>query len=114
MYVTNGNWSPKLDARYAADGFELAPTDFDSRWERYEIGMKVSGPIVRDKAWIVTAYQMTRTLIANAGVELPRDFDAHYLLTKLTFQPSGTIESLRSYSLTPPPSTTSILATGSF
>jgi hypothetical protein len=89
IYITNGNWSPKLDGRYAADGMELAPTDFDSRWERYEVGMKVSGPIVRDKAWIVTAYQMTRTLIANAGVELPRDFDAHYLITKLTFQPTS-------------------------
>jgi hypothetical protein len=89
LYHTNGSWSPKLDARYAADGTELTPTDFDSRMERYEFGVKVSGPIIRDKAWFVGTYQMTRTLIANSGVEEPRDFDAHYIFSKLTWQPSS-------------------------
>jgi len=88
MYHTNGNWSPRLDSRWAADGTELAPSEFDSRYESYEASLKVSGPIIRDKAWFIVAYSKVRSLIANTGVELPRDFDGHYLLTKLTTQPS--------------------------
>ncbi len=88
VYVTNGNWSPRLDARYASDGYELAPTDFDSRFELYRVGMMVSGPVVRDKAWFLASYSMARSLIANVGIDLPRDFDGHYMLAKLTTQPS--------------------------
>ncbi len=87
-YHQNGDWSPKLDAVYAADGSELAPTDFDSTYRTYRIVAKVSGPIIRDKAWFIASYQQSRTLIANVGIDLPRDFDGHYLLGKLTFQPS--------------------------
>lgn len=88
VYYTNGNWSPKLDARLAADGLELAPTDFDSRYETWQGTMQISGPIIRDKAWFITSYQHSRSLIASTGVELPRDFDGHYVLGKATVQPS--------------------------
>ncbi len=89
IYVTNGTWSPRLDARLAADGYELAPTDFDSKREYYQLGILVSGPVIRDKAWFLASYQMSRTLIANVGIDLPRDFDGHYVLGKLTAQPSA-------------------------
>jgi hypothetical protein len=89
IYHQNGSWSPKQDWRWAADGQQLAPTDFGSRFETWQVGAKISGPIVRDKAWFIASYQMTRSLIANAGVQLPRDFDGHYVLAKLTFQPTS-------------------------
>jgi len=87
-YYTNGDWAPKLDARYAADGTQLAPTDFDSRFELFQAGIKISGPIVRDRAWFIATYQHDRSLIANVGIDLPRDYDGHYIFAKLTFQPT--------------------------
>ena len=89
VYVTNGSWSPRLDTRYASDGLELAPTDFDSRYEIYLISLQISGPIIRDKAWFIASYQHSRTLIANVGIDLPRDFDGHFVFGKVTFQPSS-------------------------
>ncbi len=88
LYITNGNWSPRLEARYAADGTFLAPTDFESTFQTYQFGMKVSGPIIRDKAWFVASYQTERSLISSAGVATPRDYEGHYVLAKLTMQPS--------------------------
>lgn len=89
IYHQNGSWSPKQDWRWGADGRQLAPTDFGARFETWQVSTRVSGPIVRDKAWFIASYQMTRSLIANAGVQLPRDFDGHYVLSKLTFQPTS-------------------------
>jgi len=89
FYHKNGSWSPKQDWRFASDGTTLAPSDFGSRFETYIVGSRISGPIVKDKAWFIASYQMTRSLIANAGVPVPRDFDGHYVFGKLTFQPSA-------------------------
>ncbi len=88
-WVQTGDWSPRIDARYAADGTEIAPTGFDSQYDTVQVTAKVSGPIVRDRAWFILSYQYDRTLIANVGVPLPRDFDGHYVLGKLTFQPNA-------------------------
>ena len=44
---------------------------------------------MRDKAWFLASYQMSRTLIANVGIDLPRDFDGHYVLSKITMQPTS-------------------------
>jgi len=89
LYYTNGNWAPKLDARYAADGFPLAPTDFDTQYEVLRAGSTISGPIVRDKIWYIASYQYSRSLISSVGVDIPRDFDGHYVFTKLTAQPTA-------------------------
>ena len=89
VWVENANWSPKMDARYAADGVEIAPTGFDSQQEWYQITAKISGPIIRDKAWFILSYEWDRSLNANVGIDLPRDYDAHYLLGKITFQPNA-------------------------
>lgn len=88
-YYTNGNWSPKLDARYAADGAQLAPTDFDSQFETYQIYALISGPIIRDKMWFITSYAHERSLIALVGIDLPRDYEGHYVYSKLTWQPTA-------------------------
>lgn len=88
-YYTNGDWSPKLDARYSADGYQLAPTDFDSTFQTYQIYAKISGPIIRDKLWFVTSYAHERSLIALVGIDLPRDYEGHYVYSKLTWQPSS-------------------------
>ena len=42
-YYTNGNWSPKLDARLAADGAQLGPTDFDPADLRQDLRPDHSG-----------------------------------------------------------------------
>jgi hypothetical protein len=89
VFYQNGNWRPKKDERFTADGYLLAPTDFDSEFQTIRIASMVSGPVVRDKAWFVISYQATRSLIANTGIDQPRDFDGHYVLGKLTLQPNS-------------------------
>ena len=66
LYYSNGNWAPKLDARYAADGYELAPTDFDTEYQLLRAGSTVSGPIVRDKLWYIASYQKSQKSRAHA------------------------------------------------
>ncbi len=89
IFYSNGNWAPKTDARFTADGVQLSPTDFDSQFSTYQVSGQVSGPIVRDKAWFLISYQSSRSLIANVGIDLPRDYEGHYLMTKLTAQPTA-------------------------
>lgn len=89
VYYRNGNWRRKKDARYTADGQQLGPTDFDTNFQFLQIAARVSGPIVRDRAWFIVSYQHSRTLIANTGIPLPRDFDGHYVLAKVTVQPNA-------------------------
>jgi hypothetical protein len=86
VFYTNGNWRHRKDARYTADGFQLSPTDFDSNFQIIQIAGKVSGPIVRDRAWFIVSYQHSRTLIANIGIPLPRDFDGYYVMGKVMVQ----------------------------
>lgn len=85
-YYGNGNWSPKMDSRFAHDGYELSPTGFDESSQTAEADLVVSGPVIKDKLWYLASYQYQRTLYSNVGVQLPRDFDAHYILAKLTAQ----------------------------
>ena len=88
-YYTNGNWSPKLDSRYAADGTEIAATDFDTDFRILSLSAKLAGPIIRDKMWFIATYSTDRSLIALSGVKLPRDYEGHYIFAKLTWQPSA-------------------------
>jgi hypothetical protein len=88
-WYQTGTFSPRIDARYSADGVQLAPTGFDSQYDTYFLDAMISGPIIRDRAWFIVSYQYTRTLISFSGVELPRDYDGHYLLAKLTAQPNA-------------------------
>ncbi len=88
VYYTNGNLRPRLDQRITADGLTLAPTGFDSEFQSLQVSSKVSGPIIRDKAWFIVSYQHSRSIIALTGVPQARDFDAHYMLAKVTFQPT--------------------------
>ena len=85
----NGEWGPKGDAIFASDGFHLAPTDFDSKYRTTQLSGKVSGPVIRDRMWFIASYQYSRTLIARTGIDLPRDFDGHYVLGKLTYSPNA-------------------------
>jgi hypothetical protein len=88
-YYTNANWSPKLDARYAADGTLLSPTDFDTNYVLYQVGALVAGPIVRDKAWFIVTYELDRSILSSGGIPLPRDYEAHQIYSKLTWQPTA-------------------------
>lgn len=89
VYYQNGNWSPKKDARFTADGYTLGVTQFDSAFQTLQIGAKVSGPLVQDKAWFVFSYQHDRSMIAATGMPQKRDYDGNYLLGKLTIQPNN-------------------------
>jgi len=84
---SNGNWAPKLDARYGADGTQLAPTGFDSNYQAGRVSTTVSGPLIRDKVWFLGSYEYDRSLFTNVGIKNPRDYDAHYFFGKLTMQP---------------------------
>lgn len=89
VWYGTSNWSPRMDARLSADGVELAPTGFDSQFSYVDVNAKVSGPIVRDRAWFIVSYSYNRSLYSNVGIDLPRDFDGHYVLAKFTFQPNA-------------------------
>ncbi len=89
VFYENGNWAPKMDARYSADGFQLAPTGFDSSFTTTQVNAKIGGPVVRDKAWFLFSYSGVRSLISNIGLDIPRDYDAQYVLGKLTVQPNS-------------------------
>ena len=86
---TNGNWGPKTDGRYAADGTPISPTAYDQSFQSATVEGLVSGPIIRDRVWFLGAYQYNRFLQRQIGVDLPRDFDGHYFFGKLTAQPSS-------------------------
>jgi len=88
VYYENGTWAPKTDERLAADGVQIAPTGFDSQFELINISSLLSGPLIRDKAWFLLSYNLDRTLIANTGIPQARDYEGHYLLSKLLFQPT--------------------------
>ncbi|MCB9682441.1 MAG: TonB-dependent receptor [Alphaproteobacteria bacterium] len=88
-FYQQGDWRPREDARFTADGFQLGPTGFDSTLQTLQISAKVSGPLVQDKAWFIFSYQHDRSLIALTGIPQRRDYDGHYMLGKLTIQPSS-------------------------
>jgi hypothetical protein len=89
VYYQNGDWRPRKDERLTSDGFRLGPTGFDSTFQILQVAARVSGPLVRDKAWFVFSYQHDRSLIANSGIQQVQDYDGHYILAKLTVQPNS-------------------------
>jgi hypothetical protein len=88
-FYRNLNWGPKMDSRWSSDGYEIAPTGFDSSGQTVQVGLTISGPIVKDRVWFLGSYEYDRTLYSNVGVELPRDYDGHYFFGKLTAQPTS-------------------------
>jgi hypothetical protein len=88
IYYNNGNFAPHRDARLTTDNVPLAPTGFDSEFQGMSVNSKISGPLIRDKAWFVVSYSNDRTWIANVGIPQARTYDGHYILGKLTYQPS--------------------------
>ena len=89
IFYNNGDWRPRMDARFTADGFILGPTGFDAKYQSLQVSAKVAGPVVRDRAWFIISYQHSRTLIANTGIPQERDYDGPYVLAKLTLQPNS-------------------------
>jgi hypothetical protein len=89
VYYENGDWRPRMDGRFTADGLDLMPTGFDSTSSLLTVSAKISGPLVRDRAWFIISYQLARSLIANTGIPQRRDYEGHYILTKLTVQPNA-------------------------
>jgi len=88
IYYKTSSFVPKIDARYGADGAELAPTGFDSSSQFTEFSARLSGPIIRDRAWFIISYSRVNSLYTNVGVDLPRDYEGHYVMAKLTTQPN--------------------------
>lgn len=89
VFYTNGDWRPRMDERIASDGFTIAQTGFDNTFQTININAKVSGPIIRDKAFFVLSYATERSLISVSGTPQRRDYEGHYVYGKLTVQPSA-------------------------
>ena len=89
VFYENGDLRGRMDERLTADGFSLAPTGFDSTFTSVQVNAKISGPVVRDRAWFIFSYSMNKTLIASTGIPQRRDFEGHYMLGKLTVQPNA-------------------------
>jgi len=88
IYYVNGDLRPRKDSRLSSDGVELIPTGFGQTSQSLQVGSKISGPIVRDKAWFIMSYQWSRSLFNLAGTPQRQTFDGHYMLAKLTVQPT--------------------------
>lgn len=88
VFYQSGDWSPKMDARFTSDGNPLGPTSFAQTFQILQVNAKVSGPLVRDKAFFLFSYSHERSLIALSGIPQRRDYDGHYILGKLTIQPN--------------------------
>jgi len=87
IFTSGGFGRSRMDERWTADGLELAPSGFDSRFQSMNVSTKIAGPLVRDRAFFIISYQHARSIIANTGVPQTRDYDGHYVLAKLTVQP---------------------------
>jgi hypothetical protein len=98
---SDGTWSPREDDRYAADGYRVNFSTFDYEARTGELSVLVMGPVVRDRVWFVGNYSYVRSLFQQVGVDLPRDFDAHYFFGKLTVQPSSAHRIALSFSTDP-------------
>lgn len=88
-YYSNLNWGPKMDSRFASDGYEIAPTGFDSSGQSTQIGVVISGPVVKDRVWFLGSYEFNKGLYSNIGVTLPEDIEGHSFFGKLTAQPTS-------------------------
>ncbi len=88
-YYSNLNWGPKMDSRYASDAYEIAPTGFDSTGQSTQIGMVISGPLLKDRVWFLGSYEYNKGLYSNIGVTIPYDIDNHSFFGKLTAQPTS-------------------------
>lgn len=86
---SNLNWGPKMDSRFASDGYEIAPTGFDSSGQSVQMGVVISGPILKDRIWYLGSYEYNKGLYSNIGVTLPEDIDGHSFFGKLTAQPTS-------------------------
>lgn len=88
IFYNNGNLAPKPEERLSADGIPIAPTGFDSQFETINVSTKLSGPLIRDKAWFILSYENAHSVIANTGIPQARDYNGHYMLAKITYQPN--------------------------
>lgn len=89
VYYTNGNWRPRMDERIASDGVTIAPNGFDDSFTNIDVQARVSGPVVRDKAFFMLTYTMQRALIGVSGTPQRRDGEKHSIYGKLTVQPGA-------------------------
>ena len=89
VYYVNGDLRPFKDARLAADGTQLIPTGFESSVQSVQVGSRISGPVIRDKAFFVISYQSELSWFRAAGTPQSRTYNGNYLLAKFTVQPTS-------------------------
>ncbi len=89
VFASGAAGRSRMDERWSADGLLLAPSGFDSTFSAVSVASKISGPLIRDRAWFLISYQRERSVIANTGVPQTRDYDGHYIMSKLTLQPTA-------------------------
>ena len=86
-FYSNGNWSPKRDAIYSADGRQIEPSEFDRDSQNFDLNISVGGPILQDKLWFFSSVKYIRNVGTSNGARSPRVFDGFNLFTKLTLRP---------------------------
>jgi len=89
IYYINGDLRPFRDARLSSDGVQLLPPGFDSTLQLMQVGSRISGPVVRDKAWFVISYQADLSWARSPGTPQSRSYNGNYLLSKVTVQPTS-------------------------
>lgn len=78
----------RLDARYAADGAQLAPSDFNTGSRSTQTVGRVVGPLARNYAWLGVHYQHTDVVGEVPGASRRWSQTGHHLLTKLVVRPT--------------------------
>ncbi len=89
VYYVNSNLRPRRDARLSADGVQLLPQGFTDTSQNLSIGSRISGPVVRDKAWFVISYQGNLGWYRFSGTPQTQTINANIMLAKLTVQPTS-------------------------
>lgn len=96
----NGN----VDVRYRDSDFFEEGDFFDPDEQQTEFlnpGATLGGPILRDRLWFFTAYEFTNSENTPSGSPTTRDFEAEYILGKLTYQISDSWRLVGKYSTDP-------------
>jgi hypothetical protein len=86
-FYNNGNWSPKRDAVFTADGRQIESSEFDRDNQDLNINLAVGGPIVKDRLWFFGSLKYINNVSTAGGARTPRVFNGFNFFAKLTANP---------------------------
>ena len=86
-FYNNGNWSPKRDGVFTADGRQIEGSEFDRDNQDFNLNLAVGGPVVKDRLWFFASMKYLNNVSTAAGARSPRIFNGFNFFAKLTANP---------------------------